>query len=222
MNDRTPATGGKNGTRRVWALRGLVALFVVLTVTFVLDLWSRPPSLYPIPLVDPALIETTSVRRSYADLIAAEEDLSDFDCYACHDKNEPPPLRFDADRNLIIPAEHGNIVMGHGRHNRNNLCFNCHDEANLSMLQTRDGHELNMAESTPLCGSCHGPTYRDWEAGVHGKTTGFWDRSFGPIKRLNCVNCHNPHSPAFPSRSPAPGPHPLHGPAEPAHKTEER
>ena len=55
--------------------------------------------------------------------------------------------------------------MGHGTHNRNNNCFNCHDEQNLELLQTRDGRQIKLAESPLLCGSCHGPTYRDWEAG---------------------------------------------------------
>ena len=69
---------------------------------------------------------------------------------------------------------------------------------------------MKLAESPPLCGSCHGPTYRDWEAGVHGRTGGYWDRSLGPINRQICVDCHNPHHPKIPPRKPAPGPHPLH------------
>jgi hypothetical protein len=69
---------------------------------------------------------------------------------------------------------------------------------------------LKIVESPALCGSCHGPTYRDWEAGVHGRTSGYWQRDLGSIDRKVCTSCHNPHSPAFPSRPPAPGPHPLH------------
>jgi uncharacterized CHY-type Zn-finger protein len=118
-------------------------------------------------------------------------------------------LRFDADHNLIIPQEHSDIVMKHGSHNRNNLCFNCHNETNLELLQPRDGRELKFSESTQLCGSCHGPNYRDWEAGAHGRTSGYWNRSMGPITRKDCVSCHNPHSPKFPGRKPAPPPHPL-------------
>jgi hypothetical protein len=99
--------------------------------------------------------------------------------------------------------------MHHGSHERNNNCFNCHNENNLEVFQTRDGRELTFANSTPLCGSCHGPTYRDWEAGVHGRASGYWDRALGAYDRKLCVNCHNPHSPRFPGRQPAPGPHPL-------------
>ena len=83
-------------------------------------------------------------------------------------------------------------------HNRNNNCFNCHDEQNLELFQTRDGRELSFGDSTPLCGSCHGPTYRDWEAGAHGRTSGLWNRDPAGFKRQNCVSCHNPHSPKVP------------------------
>ena len=160
----------ESGKIRV-VLGGLALTFGALTAAFLSNLWGKPPVLPPIPLVSAEFTNTATVRRSYADLIRAKEDLSDFDCYGCHEKNKPPPLRFDANHNLIIPQEHSDLVMGHGQHNRNNNCFNCHNEANLELLQTRDGRELKLSESTPLCGSCHGPTYRDWEAGIHGRTT---------------------------------------------------
>lgn len=190
------------------AFAGMVALLLAGT-------WGRPIAQPAIPLVDPTFLETTPWRQSYADLVRAKEDLSDFDCYVCHEKNEPPPLRFDAANNLLIPDEHANIVMGHGSHNRNNLCFNCHNPADLTTFYVRDGHSLQFAESPQLCGSCHGPTLRDWDAGAHGRTSGHWDRARGPIRRLDCVNCHNPHAPRIPTRAPAPAPHPRlpHGPA---------
>jgi formate-dependent nitrite reductase cytochrome c552 subunit len=159
--------------------------------------------------VDTNFLDRSTTRKSYADLVRGGEDLSDFDCYACHDKKKPPPLRLDTGGNIIVAKEHPDIVMGHGEHGRNNNCFNCHNETNLVLLQPRDGRELKFEDSPKLCGSCHGPTYRDWEAGAHGRTSGYWDRSKGPIERKACVNCHNPHSPRFPSRKPAPGPHPL-------------
>jgi len=190
----------------------LMGVFLVLAFLFLANLWGRPVKLPAIPLVDPSVTSNSTVRVSYAELIRAKADLSDFDCYACHERNKPPPLRFDEKQNLIIPKEHSDIVMGHGSHNRNNLCFNCHDESNLEQFQTRDGRQLKLSESTPLCGSCHGPTYRDWEAGAHGRTSGYWNRDLGPITRVDCVSCHNPHAPHFPSRQPAPGPHPLRNP----------
>lgn len=187
-------------------LIGFASVFVGLTVSFLLGS-SGEPVVPEIPLVDEKILETASVRRSYADLVAAKEDLSDFDCYGCHEKGKPPPLRFDPKGGLIIPSEHSNIVMGHGSHGRNNNCFNCHDENNLEFLQGREGPPLKFSDSPQLCGSCHGPTYRDWEAGAHGRTSGHWARELGGIRREQCVNCHNPHSPRFPGRAPAPGPH---------------
>jgi hypothetical protein len=201
-------------TKTSVTLTGLALAFLALAAVFLFDLRGTPATLYPIPLVGTNFLDTATVRRSYADLVRAGEDLSDFDCYACHEKGKPPTLRYDTNQNLIIPKEHPDIVMGHGSHNRNNNCFNCHNETNLELLQPRDGRELKFSDSTQLCGSCHGPTYRDWEAGVHGRTSGYWNRSLGPIQRKDCVNCHNPHSPRFPGRKPAPGPHPLHRVAE--------
>jgi len=192
-------------------LGALTVVFLLLAAIFLLDPLGRPSPLYPISLVGTNFLDTSTVRRSYADLARAGEDLSDYDCYACHEKGKPPPLRFDAGHNLIIPKEHADIVMGHGRHKRNDNCFNCHDENNLLAFQTRDGREVKFADSPVLCGSCHGPTYRDWEAGAHGRISGYWDRSLGVADRKACVNCHDPHSPRFPSRKPAPGPHQLHG-----------
>jgi hypothetical protein len=162
-----------------------------------------------IALVDPSLIAPTTFRTSYLQLIRMKADLSDFDCYGCHEKGKPPTLRFDTNHNIIVPKEHSDVVMGHGQHNRNNNCFNCHDEQNLLALQTRDGRELKLEESPPLCGSCHGPTYRDWEAGAHGRTGGYWKSDLGELRRQICVDCHNPHSPKIPSRKPLPPPHPL-------------
>jgi formate-dependent nitrite reductase cytochrome c552 subunit len=211
--DERPANGRMSArSKAALVLWGLVAVFAALAVVFALKPWNRSIPLYPIALVDPAFLDTATNRRSYADLVRAKDDLSDFDCYACHDRGKPPTLRFDEHQNLIIPREHSDIVMGHGEQGRNNNCFNCHNENNLELLQTRDGRVLKFQDSPQLCGSCHGPTYEDWEAGAHGRISGYWNRSLGPIKRQDCVNCHNPHAPTFQGRKPAPGPHPLHLP----------
>jgi hypothetical protein len=193
-------------------LSGLSLGFLLLGAGFYLDLWGHPAVPRSIPLVDTNFISTATARQSAADLIQSGGDTSGLDCYVCHEKNKPLKLKLDADGNVVVPKEHEEIVMAHGRHHRNNNCFNCHDETNLELLQTRDGRQVKLVESPALCGSCHGPTYRDWEAGVHGRTSGFWKRELGPIDRKVCTSCHNPHSPPFPSRQPAPGPHPLHPP----------
>lgn len=214
-----PPPGG-NGRRTNLLLGALGVIFVALGGLLLANLWGQPPARRVIPLVDPKFLEATPNRQTYADLVAAKEDLSDFDCYACHDKKKPGTLKFDANHKIVVPKEHSNIEMGHGSHDRNNLCFNCHNETNLLTLQVRDGRELKFSESVALCGSCHGPTYRDWDAGAHGRTSGHWDRSKGAIQRLACANCHDPHAPSIPSREPAPGPNaprnsPAHAAAQP-------
>ncbi len=188
----------------------LAAGFLCLALGFWFNLFGRPAVPAEVPLVDLAFIATNTARLSAADLIRTGGDTSGLECYACHDKKQPLKLKFDAESNIVLPKEHEDIVMGHGGHKRNNNCFNCHDETNLELLQARDGRQIKLVDSTQLCGSCHGPTYRDWEAGVHGRTSGYWKRELGPIDRKGCTSCHNPHAPAFPGRAPAPAPHALH------------
>ena len=220
MDSQFQPPSGNNRARTQYLLAGLTAAFLGLGGLFLANLWGRPVAAPKIPLVDPGFLATTPWRQTFADLIKAKEDLSDFDCYGCHEKNKPPVIKYDEKQNIIIPKEHSNLVMGHGSHNRNNLCWNCHNESNLLTLQARDGRELKLQDSPPLCGSCHGPTYHDWEAGAHGRTSGYWNRSQGEIQRLLCVNCHNPHAPRIPTRAPAPGPHSLHEAAPAAAKSE--
>lgn len=200
----------KRDFKRSLVLSGITLSFLALTAAFLLNLWGNPVPSPTIPLVDTNFISTATARVSAGELIASGGDVSGLDCYACHDKKKPLKLAFNADGDVVLPKEHDDLVMGHGRHKRNNNCFNCHDETNLEFLQTRDGRQVKLADSPALCGSCHGPTYRDWEAGVHGRTSGFWKRDLGAIDRKVCTSCHDPHSPAFPSRAPAPGPRLLH------------
>ena len=200
QNNRTPAV-----------LLILATALFTLALAFVFDPWGRRQKPDPIPLVDMEFVTPDTFRVSYAELIRRKADISDFECNGCHDLGKPPTLQFDADHNIIVPAMHeDSVVMGHGSHDRNNLCFNCHDENNLELLQTRDGRQLKLHESTPLCGSCHGPTFRDWEDGVHGRTGGHWNEQLGTRTRQICVDCHNPHHPKIPGRKPAPPPNPLH------------
>ena len=220
MENRSALPPGRNGARTNYWLAGLTAGFLGLAAFFLIDAGGHSAPRPVIPLVDAKFLETTPWRQTYADLVKAKEDLSDYDCYGCHEKNKPPPIRFDANQKIIVPKEHSDIVMGHGSHDRNNLCYNCHNEQDLTTLQVRDGRVVKFDNIPPLCGSCHGPTLRDWEAGAHGRTSGYWDRSKGDFTRLVCANCHNPHAPRIPAREPAPGPHSLH-PGPETHATAE-
>lgn len=146
---------------------------------------------------------------------------SRMNCPACHRESEEVEMDWDDDGNIIIPDKHKNLVLRHGRFGRNNNCFNCHIPTQLNHVKTRQGRELELSQSTLLCASCHGPTYQDWEVGVHGRTSGYWDRDLGSITRKDCTSCHDPHAPDFPSMIPGPAPHPLHSPPEELETQEE-
>jgi len=192
-------------------LMTLTGVLLGLAAAFHFSLRGRQAPLPEIPLVDTNFLSIATARVSAAELFATPgADTSDFDCYVCHEKNKAPTIRYDAEGMIIIPSEHKDIVMGHGTHGRNNNCFNCHNEMKLDTLQTRDGRELKITDSPSLCGSCHGPTFRDWERGVHGRTGGFWNARLGEMTFKPCTACHDPHHPKFPGRKPAPGPNPLH------------
>ncbi len=200
----------RDGLKTRWVLNGLAVTLLLLGAAFLANLWGRSPTLTPIALVDPIFTNTATVRVPGKRLVAeGADEAAMFECYVCHEQDKPPELKYDENNRLVLPEEHADLVMEHGRHDRNNNCYNCHNEANLEQLQTRDGRELKLVESSPLCGSCHGPTYRDWEAGVHGRISGYWNAELGAPSRADCVACHNPHSPHFPPQKPAPGPHPL-------------
>jgi len=200
--------GDENKTRTV--LMALFGVAVVLALAFWSEMWGKPAPVRELPLVAAEFLGTATWRQSYADLLKANADVDAYDCYLCHDKDKKQTLTYDAKGQLVVPREHSDdIVMGHGTHGRNNNCFNCHNDEDLTQLQSRDGRKLKLEDSVQLCGSCHGPTYRDWEYGSHGRTSGYWDRSKGPFEKKICVNCHDPHSPKFPGRKPAPPPNHL-------------
>jgi len=95
-------------------------------------------------------------------------------------------------------------------HGGGNLwCLDCHDNEDRDKLVGLDGELLTFNQSYLLCGGCHGPKLRDWDMGIHGSTTGYWDLSRdedGTTVRKICVECHLPHNPAFPPMMPLPGP----------------
>lgn len=131
---------------------------------------------------------------------------SRMNCAACHAPAEKVELKFDPEGKILTPAAHTNDVARHGRTIGNDHCFNCHDSANLTELHTPGGKKLKLAESTLLCASCHGPSYRDWQEGVHGRNNGFWNAKFGATERKDCTSCHDPHAPAIPRLKPLPPP----------------
>ena len=109
-----------------------------------------------------------------------------FPCNDCHSEFEPNPQR----RELV--DMHDDIIFDHDSENR--WCLACHSTNDRDSLILAGGKLLGFNESYKLCGQCHGPKYRDWKLGIHGKRTGEWN---GEKQYLLCVHCHNPHSPKF-------------------------
>jgi len=95
-------------------------------------------------------------------------------------------------------------------HGGGNLwCLDCHNADDRDYLVKLNGELLTFNESHLLCGECHGPKLRDWQKGIHGKSTGYWNADSdveGVTRKLLCVECHTPHSPAFPMHQPLAGP----------------
>jgi formate-dependent nitrite reductase cytochrome c552 subunit len=81
------------------------------------------------------------------------------------------------------------------------------------------GGQIAWNQPQLLCAKCHGPVYRDWQAGSHGRANGYWDLSRGEQTRRKCIECHDPHSPPFQALKPAPGPNTLRmgAPFAPSH-----
>jgi len=117
-----------------------------------------------------------------------------YDCMECHRSLDP---KWHYDHPMV---EHESIHLNHGN---NRFCLNCHHPTNRNAFVDYDGSEIPEADVVLLCAKCHGPTYRDWRAGAHGRRNGYWNTASGPQTRLKCIQCHNPQH--------APGQEPKHG-----------
>jgi hypothetical protein len=131
-----------------------------------------------------------------------------YKCNECHIDLKTPT--YECDKYVKMPTAfhlplgaHRDMVFNHGINMR---CFNCHNCANLETYIDYDGSEIPADRPVLLCRKCHGTTYRDWAAGVHGRINGYWDTSGGAQEKLECNQCHNPHHPHFPLLVPRPPP----------------
>jgi hypothetical protein len=123
--------------------------------------------------------------------------------YLCSDCHRILPSPAETYRTLI---QHTEIQLRHGLNTR---CFNCHHRTNRDAFVDEFGGEIDWNEPQLLCARCHGPVYRDWQAGSHGRVNGHWDPDAGPQTKRRCIECHDPHDPPFQTMTPAPGPHTL-------------
>lgn len=111
---------------------------------------------------------------------------------ACHNgeyvavpkDKKPRPLAMHKD---IVPDS---MNLQHGR--RALWCLDCHNPKNRATLIDNFGEEVSFNQPQKLCGKCHGPIYRDWREGIHGKRIGMWTKG-GKKRWWVCTECHNPH-----------------------------
>jgi len=185
--------------------RGTVRAVIVSLVLFALagmlwaDLWRFTSPVEPRTRVPAWATDIATVRQPS---LRPEIEIVGFTyrCSTCHRLFPPRPT---TGRTL---TQHRDIVLKHGINDR---CLNCHHPENREAFVDDKGSEISYDQPQLLCAKCHGPVYRDWTHGVHGRTNGYWDAAFGPVERKLCTACHDPHVPPFPPMRPAPGPNTL-------------
>jgi hypothetical protein len=111
---------------------------------------------------------------------------------ACHNGTFPPK---NDDKNPRALTMHQDVVpdsmdLQHGRGGI--WCLDCHHSDTRNKLVDNFGNEVSFNQPQKLCGKCHGPVYRDWRDGIHGKRIGEW-ASDGKKRWFVCTECHNPH-----------------------------
>jgi len=194
-----------------------VSLAILALTAGAVVLSSCPEALkFPVPDtlykrdVSGGLFDITPVRGAVRPL-RLHRDGDEYECTTCHDT-------FAGDQNeAALKDEHKDISFDHGLNQR---CLNCHNAKNCQTYVNYDGSEIPTDQPTRLCAKCHGPLYREWLIGIHGRTNGYWDPSRGEQKKLDCIQCHDPHHPRFQPMTPEPPPlltrfdtRPLGGPA---------
>ena len=183
---------------------GVFGAFLLAALAFKGAPWGEPVERGAKPL--PAeYYDTATVRKVKKKLL-----FDGMECGACHAETAPE----EPDGWTRDPREQGQfhekIKLQHGPNTR---CFNCHNKRKLDAYADYDGAPIAYADIELLCRKCHGPTYRDWKNGAHGRRGGHWDPQKGPQKNEKCIACHDPHWPVFKAIKPAPPPR---GPAYPA------
>jgi hypothetical protein len=119
-----------------------------------------------------------------------------YNCMECH---KLIPARWHYDDRPV--NEHKDIKLEHGN---NRFCLNCHHPTNRNVFVDYEGSEIAQVDVVLLCAKCHGPIYRDWQAGAHGRQNGFWNAARGDKTKLRCIQCHDPHRPQFQPMKPLP------------------
>ncbi len=115
----------------------------------------------------------------------------------CHKDRTPDPHKRELKEfHSLKHLEHGDTTF---------WCNFCHNDDNLDTLRLLDGRTVSFNEAYRLCGECHGDKRRDWQAGIHGLQSGYWDGSHEKVRR-SCTACHDPHAPRRPTFQALPAP----------------
>jgi len=201
MRNTDKAESAHRSEGRGWTRHVIGPAFLLLAAWF---LWG--PELEPLPetrgmAVHGDVLSTTPRRQMLSDPPTIFIDGFERTCMDCHiifPPREDPPARL---------LRHDHVALDHGINDR---CRNCHDVNDRDRLVLRSGRSIPYSQVVELCASCHGPTYRDWQRGMHGRTDGYWNVELGPQHRLSCSECHDPHNPRVPAMDPLePLPSPL-------------
>jgi hypothetical protein len=105
--------------------------------------------------------------------------------YRCSDCHRIIPSPAETVRKLV---QHTEIELRHGINTR---CFNCHHPIERDSFVDDRGGLIPWEQPQLLCARCHGPVYRDWQAGSHGRANGYWDTSRGEQTHRKCIECHD-------------------------------
>ena len=168
----------------------------------------------PTPVFEEAALEN-GPRRQYVASEPPTVQLNEFErtCMECHKTFSNPDPR------VTKLDQHRHIKLRHGI---NTHCYDCHDFEDRNRLALKDGQKVPFTRVVEVCAQCHGPVYRGWKEGLHGKRLGYWDESLGTREPIPCVGCHDPHWPSRPAMQgmkPLPGPHTLRMGEPAAHHT---
>ncbi len=178
----------------------IAPVFLLLAAWFLwgptpLDLPDDKAAATPIGDIDNSTVRTVSPGTP--SIISGGYELTCMDCHRIFESPDATPKRL---------TQHLDIKLNHGLNER---CLDCHDNDNRNELVLAGGKTVSFQQVPLLCAKCHGPTYRDWQKGMHGRTNGYWDTNSGEQKHLSCIQCHDPHQPAFSRMKTYPAPNTL-------------
>ena len=189
MSEPSPGTSAPSPSEgRARAV--LVPLVLLVTATLLLaDLWKftspiAPPTPTPAWATDTAAIRQPKLRPEITIVSYT------YQCNSCH-KLFPP--RETTGRSL---TQHRDVVLEHGINDR---CFNCHHPDERNFFVASDGSPTAYDQPQLLCAKCHGPVYRDWLHGVHGRTNGYWNAALGPQEAAEVHRVPRPARAAVPA-----------------------